>query len=104
ALLAPQLGKSCCEIKAEGASNAQHKQTLCAAPRGGAASCTSHATVAPFPVNNRPETGKPGRRSFPTAAGWSRSSRGKPPKSQHSRGSHPRNKKPGAVLRPGSLT
>jgi hypothetical protein len=24
----------------------------------------------PFPVNNRPETGKANQRSFPTAAGW----------------------------------
>ena len=29
-----------------------------------------HVGVAPFPVNNRPETGEPSRRSFPAAAGW----------------------------------
>src|SRR5215813_9791840 len=30
-----------------------------------------HVEVAPLPVKNRPKTGKPSRRSFPTAAGWS---------------------------------
>jgi hypothetical protein len=30
----------------------------------------SHVLVAQLPVNNRPETGHPRRRSFPTAAGW----------------------------------
>src|SRR5262249_51320887 len=29
-----------------------------------------HVGVAPLPVKNRPETGKPSWRSFPTAAGW----------------------------------
>src|SRR5262249_38078437 len=29
-----------------------------------------HVAVAAFPVNNRPETGKPRGRSFRTAAGW----------------------------------
>src|SRR6516225_9021075 len=29
-----------------------------------------HVGVAALPVNNRPETGKPSRWSFPTAAGW----------------------------------
>src|SRR5262249_13858261 len=31
---------------------------------------TRHARVVAFPVNNRPETGNPSRRSFPAAAGW----------------------------------
>jgi hypothetical protein len=30
----------------------------------------SHVLVAQLPVNNRPETGRARRRSFPTAAGW----------------------------------
>ena len=38
--------------------------------RGGARACGSTRGVAPFPVKNRPETGKRTRRSFPAAAGW----------------------------------
>ena len=45
----------------------QYRPKGCRSPR---ALTARHVGVAAFPVNNRPETGKAGQRSFPTAAGW----------------------------------